>query len=120
MTRVNLISIWKNKIVRIILIGLGALLLLFAVWKVFFNTGSTAASGYAPTEQERKLVDLLTQIDGIDDASVFITLQEGNAMNAVIVYKGTDSILLRSRIMNIASATLNLDKQSVQIYPSAS
>ncbi len=102
------------------MIGLGALLLLFAVWKVFFKTDSAAASVYAPTQQESRLVELLTQIDGIDDATVYITQNDGNVTGAVIVFRGTDSILVRSKILNITSAALDLDKKSVQIYSSAS
>lgn len=109
--------VWRSRTVKIVLIVLAALLLLFAVWKVFFPPSGAAESAYLPTEREARLACLLKEVEGIDDATAMITEENGRAVSAVIVFHGKDSILIRSRVLDIASAALGIAKANVQVYP---
>lgn len=117
MKREDIKKLWENKVVRVCILAFAALLLLFLVWKVFFSSSSSAAV-FEQTEREIRLIQLLKEIDGIDDAHVLITESEGAVVSAVIVYEGKDEILVKMRILDIASSALNLGKQYVQVYAS--
>lgn len=104
---------FQSKTAKICLIALVALLLLLAAWSVF----GKSQSSYRPTETEARLVKLLSEIEGIDSATAMVTEEEGRAVGAVIVFEGKDSLLTRSRILDIASALLRLEKKYVQVYP---
>lgn len=109
-------QILENKVFRFLLLGVGALILLLVLWSVFGKTDS-AASVYEPTQEESRVEKLLTEVEGIDGATVLIGKTDGETVSAVIVYEGADSILVRMRILDIASAALNIDKKNVQVYP---
>lgn len=102
----------QNRTVRAVLIAAVALLLLLAVWLAFGNR----ASAYKPTETETRLARLLTEIEGVEAATAMIAEEDGRAVSAIVLFEGKDSILVRSRILDITAAMLRLDKKEVQIY----
>ena len=108
--------LFKSKTVKIIFLCVVALLLLLAVWKVFFNEKSAQSDGYAATEEETRLASLLTKIDGVSEATVMITKEEREVVGAVVVFRGEDGILTRLRIIEIASGALNIKEASVIVY----
>ena len=110
---------FRNKTVRIVLICLAAFLLLIAVWRVFFNSSSayTAANGYLPTDRETRISVLLSQIEGVDDATVMIAEEGGTPVSAVIVFKGADGFLTRMRVIEATANALSIPPEKVLIYP---
>lgn len=107
-------ELFKNKIVRIILIGAAALLLLILVYFVFFRQEKTA---YTATEEEKRLSILLGEIEGVKSATVMITEKDGVPVSAVVVFKGEDGILTRTRLMEIAASALDLRTRDILVYP---
>lgn len=107
-----------NKTVRIVLICLAALILLLVSFKVFAGGGESKTGGYAPTAEEARLIQLLTRIEGVDDATVMITEEEGVAVGAVVIFEGKDGFVVRMRVMEIAAVALGIDKSAVLVYPS--
>lgn len=103
-----------------ILICVGALLLLFAVWKVFFGSGGTkqTSGNYTPTELERRLSQILSEIDGVGQTTVMIGEEDGVPVSAIIVFDGADGILTRMRVIEAASNALNIPPKDVLVYPS--
>ena len=106
---------FENKHVRIILLCALALVLLIAVYEVFFASES-AASSYDETDTEARIASMLERVEGIDEASVMIVEEEGEAVSCIVVYRGEDSILSRMRILDIASSALSIPKERVQVY----
>ncbi len=102
----------QNRTVRAVLLAAFALLLLLAVGLTF----GKRSSSYEPTETETRLSRLLTEIEGVEEATAMIAEEDGRAVSAVVLFGGKDSILVRSRILDITSAMLRLDKKDVQIY----
>ena len=90
-----------------------ALLLLLALWLVF----GKSSSSYSPTQTEARLAILLAEIEGVDGAKAMVSEEGGRAVSAVVVFEGKDSILTRSRILDITAALLRIDKKDVQVYP---
>jgi len=111
-------KLFANRKVTAIVALVTALLLLFLVWKVFFGE-EKRATPYGATEEEKKLSALLCSLDGVDEATVMISTEEGKAVSAVIVFDGEDKLLLRMNILSAASAALNLPRSSVHVYSSA-
>ena len=107
-------ALFEKRTVRILLFGVAALLLLLAIWRVFF--AGEAVSGYDETQQEARISAMLERVEGIVEASVMIVEEEGEAVSCIVVYRGEDSILSRMRILDIASSALGIAKEKVQVY----
>lgn len=110
----------KSKTARICLLCLAALLLLFAVWKVFFHEAKDSASSYNPTEREARLCMLLSGVEGVGNATAMITEEDGIPTGAIVIFEGADSILTRIRVLEITAKALNIEKKQVQVYPASS
>ncbi len=100
---------------RIICICIAALVLLLVCYRVFAPSEKT--NGYVATEQEDRLIRLLTKIDGIDDATVMITEENGIANGAVVIFEGKDGISIRMRVLEITAGALGIEKNAVIVYP---
>ena len=98
------------------LICLVALVLLLAVWKVFFPSESKTASTSA-TEQEYRLSLILSQIEGVKEVSVMIGEEAGGATSAIVVFSGADGLLTRMRLVEATAAALNIERANVHVYP---
>ena len=120
MTVSKIKDIFGNKTVRLVLICLLALVLLLVSYRVFaVGESKKTGSGYVPTAQEARLVELLKQIDGIENATVMITEENGETAGVIVIFNGNDGLLIRMRILEITSAALHIAKSDILIYPSA-
>lgn len=115
----NIKKLFGGRTARIILVCVAALVLLLAVWKVFFG-GKTENESYRPTEQEERLCLILSRIEGVKGATVMISENGGAAVGAVIVFEGADSILTRMRVLEVTSNALNIGKEYILVYPAES
>lgn len=107
---------FKSKTVRIVLICIIALALLLAVWKVFFGTEpASKTSGYEATEEERRIALLLEKIEGVGDATVMVSRADGGAVSAVVVFDGTDGIMIRLRIAEVVASALQISDTDVLV-----
>lgn len=105
----------KSKPVKIVLICLAALALLLAVWKVFFASEPIQSDAYKATEEEKRLASLLEKIDGVTDATVMIG-RNGETTSVVVIFEGTDGILTRLRITEVAASALGVVQSNVIVY----
>ena len=108
-------ELFKNKTVRLILIGAAALLLLILVYFVFF--GHEEQTAYTATEQEKRLSVLLSEIGGVKSATVMITEEDGKPVSAIVIFQGEDGILVRTRLMEVAASALSLNTRDILVYP---
>lgn len=104
---------FKSRTAKIVLMALLGAALLFAAWKVF---GSSGSAGFEPTKQEARLAGLLEQLEGVTSARAMIAEEGGRAVSAIVLFEGENSLLTRSRILDIASAALGLPKAKVQVF----
>ncbi len=119
MKKTNLKELLRNKTVRIVLICLAALLLLIAVWRVFFvkDQKTYSVNGYVPTELELRLSALLSQIDGVGQTTVMIGEEKGSPVNAVVIFSGADGFVTRMRVIEVTANALAIDPNRVLVYP---
>ncbi len=101
--------------VRIILILLFALALLLACYRVFFKKSGTA-EGFKLTSEETRLAALLSKVEGAGKVTVMITEEDGKAVSAVVIFEGSDGLIVRMRLNEIAASALNLPKSAVLVY----
>lgn len=113
----NLKSLWKNKTVRIVGIAILSLALLLAVWKVFFGKSKPASAEYEPTADEIRLSVILSEIEGVENATVMIAERDGVPVSAIVVFSGEDGILVRTRIIEATARALAIEAREVLVYP---
>lgn len=119
MNKESVKKFFNNKTARTVFVLIVALLLVFAIYRVFFNKESSSEV-YEATELEERLSKILSRIDGVGDASVMVSEEEGKAVSAVIVFCGADSILTRIRVIDAASGALGIGRDKVMVYPAES
>ncbi len=117
MKKESIVQFFKSKTTRIVLSLLIALLLLIAVYCVFFRQEKSVNRDYEATELEERLSAILGEIEGVENASVMIGEEEGKAVSAIIVFRGADSILTRIRVIDAASGALGIGKENILVYP---
>ena len=102
---------WKD----LLLIGVIAIALLFAISRVFGgNKEKTVASSM--TETERKVSRLLQEIQGVGEAEVIVCETEDGTKNVVIVCDGAKNIRVILDVREAVAAALGTDENSVKIY----
>lgn len=111
-------SLWGNKTARILLLASIALILLACSYFVFGAKEKETSGAYAPTAQEERVAALLSEIKGVDGATVMITQEDGKCVGAVVVFDGEDGILVRLKITQIAAKALSVAENRIYVYPS--
>ncbi len=106
-------KLYADRRVRAVVLALLALLLLVLLWHAFFGGTSSAYQG---SEEEQKLARLLESLDGVERATVMISLDKDTPVSAVVVFEGTDSLTLRLKLLSATASALNLSQKAVQIY----
>lgn len=123
-------KISKDKLRDVLLVSCLALLLVFAVWKIFYTPGATSrfSSGVsdgsavttastAASEKEKSLSAFLSEIDGVGSAEVRICEDEAGVLSVAVVCDGAKNIRVNSDIREAVSAALGVDEKNVRIYP---
>ncbi len=109
----SLKELFADRRIKIVAISLGALLLLLAVWLLFAPKTQTSAQD----GDEERLAQLLEMMEGVTDATVFLTQKEGETSAAVVMFRGEDSLSLRAQILNATALALDIPPKNVQVYP---
>ena len=108
----------QSRAFRVVAVCIGAFLLLFAVWRVFFSGGkSEPADTYSPTSLEERLAQLLDEIEGVDGATVMIGEKDGEAVSAVVIIRGDLGLVTRMRVLDATANALHIARQDVLVYP---
>ena len=108
----------KERRKELLIIFALAIVLGFAVWRVFYDDTEKVSVGQtgAQTETERKLSALLTEIDGVGDAEVMICETEDGVKSVVVVCSGAEKLQVVMDIREAVAAALGTDEKSVKIY----
>lgn len=102
---------------NIIIIAALILILILAVALLNAGGGDESASGDGLRSQEElKLMKILSEIDGVGEAEVMITSDDGSVVGVVIVCEGANNIMVKSDVLNVVSTALNVDKNNIAVY----
>ena len=109
---------FKNERIKdVILLSALALLLCFAVWKIFFvPANQMKATTVVKTESEKALEELLSEIDGVGEVRVMICNDETGLTSSVIVCEGAKDIRVNTEVREAAATALGTDEKNVKIY----
>ena len=101
----------------VLLLSALALLLIFAVWKIFYTDDKQEVSTMAnASESEQKLCALLEEIEGVCKVNVMICEGEDGVESVVVVCEGANDLLVNMNIREAVAAALGTDEKSVRIY----
>ena len=107
----------NKKIKEIFVIVLIALVLLFAISKVFYDTNEgTSETFYNGTETEKKVTQILSEIEGVGEVEVMIYETEEKVSGVVIVCDGAKNIRVVMDIQEAVSVALGTTKENIKIY----
>lgn len=108
----------KGKLRDALLISVLALLLVFAVWKIFYvpsgeeDTLSSDLTG----EKEKSVAAFLSEIEGVGQAEVRIFEENGEVKSVAVVCEGAKNIEVNSNVREAVAAALGVDGKNVKIY----
>lgn len=102
---------WKDLLV----IGVLAVALLFAISRVFRDNGTETVATQM-TETELKVSRLLQQIQGVGGAEVIVCETEDGEKNVVIVCDGAKNIRVVMDVREAVAAALGTDEKAIKIY----
>ena len=119
MNREKLKKLMQSKTLRIVLVCIAALLLLLVTWKVFSpkQTGTATTAAYQMTAEEARLSAILSEIEGVKEATVYIRTADGVPVSAVVLFWGQDSILTRTYLIDVTSRALGIAARDVLVQP---
>lgn len=107
----------SGKIKDLLIIAGLALLLVFSVWKIFYQPEDVATSSMqSGTDTERMLASLLSEIDGVGEVRVMVYEDEDGVKSVVVVCDGAKNILVNANIREAAAAAIGTDEKNVKIY----
>lgn len=107
----------SGKIKDLLIIAGLALLLVFAVWRIFYKPDVLSTqTGVNGTESERALTALLGEIEGVGEVNVMICEDEEGVQSVVVVCDGAKNIRVNSDIREAVAAALGTEEKNVKIY----
>ena len=107
-------KIFKDKrLMQTILLGVIALILLFACYFIFFageksdEASAVTDNAVTMTETESKLCFTLSQIDGVGNVTAYVNEDEsGRATGAILVFEGADDLSVRMDVLRATALAL--------------
>ena len=103
-----------SKVLEVIILAGFALILCFAVWRVFI-VDEPQMKAYS-SDEETKLVALLESMDGVGEAEVMISTNENGARGAVVVCDGATRLSVISDVREAVATALGIDQKYVKVY----
>ncbi len=114
--RMRLKTLWQGRIKEIALLGILALVLLFAAWKIFQSDGDKDTAQLELSDTEIKVMRLLEEIDGVGAADVIVCEGDGEVKSVVIVCEGANDLRVIMNVREAVAAALDTEQKSVKIY----
>jgi uncharacterized protein YpmB len=106
----------ENK--KIIIVTILVALLIGAIYFINNSTSTknTSSTEESYSETELKLINILSNIQGVGATNVLINQSEDNILGVVIVCEGANNIMVKNDILNAVSTALNIQKDIIAIY----
>ncbi len=105
-----------GRIKDVLIVSVLAFILTFTVWKVFNNPSSNDQNVNAMSETEKRISQILSEIDGVGKAEVIISENEDGIHGAVVVCEGANSIKVIMDVREAVSTALNIEAVNIKIY----
>ena len=106
----------NGKIKDVLIIGVLAIVLIIAVWKIFSKEDTSVETTSMRTENEQKVSNLLSEIEGVGDAEVMIYETEEGVQSVVVVCEGADDLQVIMDVREAVATALGTQEKAVKIY----
>ena len=101
----------------LLIICLIACFLMIDVWQVFDEDKKQGTqTAFNRTESEKKITQILSQIDGVGEVDVMIGEMENCVSGVVVVCDGANNLRVVMDIREAVCAALDIDAKDVKIY----
>lgn len=97
-------------------IALSFLVILLILILCFFNIKDKNENSVSKSDDEIKLSELLSQVDGVGNADVLIREQNEKIIGIIVVCEGANDIMVRNNLINLISTAFNVDRNIIAIY----
>ncbi len=105
----------KEKLRDIFIIAALALVLIIAVWKIFYKEEQSVSTS-SLSENEQKVSRLLEEIEGVGEAEVMICETEEGVQSVVVVCEGARNFQVVIDVREAVAAALGTSPKSVKVY----
>ena len=105
-----------GKIKDILLISVLAIVLIFAVWKIFFTDERQSQTITSASDNELKVCRLLEAIDGVGEAEVVVCETENGVRSVVVVCEGGNNLQVIMNVREAVAAALGTEEKYVKVY----
>ncbi len=106
----------EHKKVLLIALLLVMLIVLAAILYGSKAGALTETSAAEQTETEAKLMNILSEIDGVGKAQVMITESGDEISGVIIVCEGAQNIMTRNDVINAVTVAFDIDRTNIAIY----
>lgn len=103
---------WKD----VLIIAALALILVIAVWRIFYSGKDSEETLATASENEQKVSKLLAEIDGVGKAEVMICETEEGVQSVVVVCEGANDLQVIMDVREAVAAALGTQEKSVKVY----
>ena len=108
----------SGKIKELLIVGGLSLLIIVASWIIFNKEESTSQQTTASSlsESERKVCDILEEIEGVGEAEVMIFETQNGVEGVVVVCEGANDLQVIMNIREAVAVALGTRQSAVKIY----
>ena len=103
---------WKD----VLIIAALALVLVIAVWRIFYSGKDSEETLATASANEQKVSKLLAEIDGVGKAEVMICETEEGVQSVVVVCEGANDLQVIMDVREAVAAALGTQEKSVKVY----
>ena len=100
----------------VIILSILALVLLIAVWRIFYTDEESSPSNVSMSPTEAQISRLLSNIQGVGEAEVMICETEDGVLSVVVVCEGANNLQVVMDVREAVAAALGTEEKAVKIY----
>lgn len=101
----------------VLLIAILAFVILFAAWRLFaLGDAEQASNANVYSDTEKRISQMLRQMDGVGDADVIVCETEEGVQSVVVVCDGAKDLQVIMHIREAVAAAVGTQEKDVKIY----
>ena len=107
-------------VVALIIIAVALIIYSNVISKTKTTSKSESLAASVMTDEELRLSNVLSSIDGAGDVSVMISKVGDSIVGVIVIAEGAKDISVRLRLLDATSTALGVDKSVVNVYSKSS
>lgn len=101
----------------VLLIAVLALVIVFAAWRLFYlGDDEQASSADVYSDTEKRISQMLRQMEGVGDADVIVCETEEGVQSVVVVCDGAKDLQVIMHIREAVAAAVGTQEKDIKIY----